>query len=132
MKKKRSPGFRLTVSDPRPQNAALNWPNVPERDLFLYARSFHKAAKTLAASLQLDANALGDSDVSPGRLSQPEVRAGFECGCWCLGAVNHERDRASFRGNGAAEYPRGIVVPRESCRRHWTLVCCVESVQQTQ
>jgi hypothetical protein len=65
MKKRRSPGFRLTVSDPRPQNAALNWPNVPERDLFLYARSFHKAAKTLAASLQLDASPLAAFDVSP-------------------------------------------------------------------
>jgi hypothetical protein len=64
MKKKRSPGSRLTVSDPRPQNAALNWPNIPSRDIFLHAQSFHKAAKALAA-FQLDASPLADFDVSP-------------------------------------------------------------------
>jgi hypothetical protein len=54
----------LTVSDPRPQNAALNWPNIPSRDIFLHAQSFHKAAKALAA-FQLDASPLADFDVSP-------------------------------------------------------------------
>jgi hypothetical protein len=36
------------------------WQHVPAKDLFLYAHSFHKAAKTLAASFQPEANALGD------------------------------------------------------------------------
>jgi hypothetical protein len=65
MKKKRSPGSRLTVSDPRPQNAALNWPNIPSRDIFLHARSFHTAAKKLAGALELDSGPFADADVSP-------------------------------------------------------------------
>jgi hypothetical protein len=39
--------------------------NIPEKDLFLYARSFHKAATALAGSLQIDATPLTESDVSP-------------------------------------------------------------------
>ena len=35
------------------------------KDLFLYARSFHKAAKALAASFQSDANVLAEFDVVP-------------------------------------------------------------------
>src|ERR1035437_5680304 len=65
MKKKPSSGSRLPVSNPGPHKAVLNWPNVPERDLWLYARAFHTAAKTLAGSLQLDASPFADSDVSP-------------------------------------------------------------------
>ena len=65
MKKKPSPGSRLSVSDPRPQNAVLNRRNVPEQDLWLYARSFHKAAKTLATSLQLGTSPLSEFGVSP-------------------------------------------------------------------
>jgi hypothetical protein len=34
------------------------------QDLFLYARSFHKAAQTLAASFQADANPFAEADVS--------------------------------------------------------------------
>lgn len=63
MKKKRSPGSRL-ISNSGSHNPVLNRRNVPERDLFLYARSFHTAAKVLAA-FQLDASPIADSDVSP-------------------------------------------------------------------
>ena len=48
MKKKPPSGTRLPVANPGPHNTALNWPNVPEQDLWLYARSFHTAAKKLA------------------------------------------------------------------------------------
>ena len=63
MKKKRSPGSRL-ISNSGPHNPVVNRRNVPAKDLFLYARSFHKAAKALAA-FQLDASPLADFDVSP-------------------------------------------------------------------
>src|ERR1035441_8792546 len=63
MKKKRSPGSRLFVSDPRPHRAVLNRDN--ERDLWLHARSFHNAAKTLAGALELDSGQVTDFDVSP-------------------------------------------------------------------
>jgi hypothetical protein len=63
MKKKRSPGSRL-ISNSGPHNPVVNRHNVPAKDLFLYARSFHKAAKALAA-FQLDASPLADFDVSP-------------------------------------------------------------------
>jgi hypothetical protein len=39
--------------------------NIPAQDLFLYARSFHAAAKTLLESLQPNANRLSVSDVCP-------------------------------------------------------------------
>src|ERR1035441_4032599 len=64
MKKKPSPGSRL-ISNSGPHNPVVNRHNVPAKDLFLYARSFHKAAKALAGSLQLDASPFADSDVSP-------------------------------------------------------------------
>jgi hypothetical protein len=38
---------------------------IPPNDLFLYAQSFHKAAKSLAASLQPDADPLTEFDLSP-------------------------------------------------------------------
>jgi hypothetical protein len=65
MKKKRSPGSRLTVSDPRSHNTVLNRRNIPAGDLFLYARSYHKAAKALAGSLQLDINPFAEFDICP-------------------------------------------------------------------
>jgi hypothetical protein len=64
MKKKRSPGSRL-ISNSGPHNPVVNRRNVPAKDLFLYARSFHKAAKALAGSLRLDTGPFADSDVSP-------------------------------------------------------------------
>ena len=36
-----------------------------EQNLWLYARSFHKAAKRLAGALELDSDPFPDSDVSP-------------------------------------------------------------------
>jgi hypothetical protein len=62
MKKKPPSGPRLPVSNPSPHKTVLNWRNIPERDLCFHARSFHKAAKTLAGSLQ---RPFTDSDVSP-------------------------------------------------------------------
>src|ERR1035437_3554133 len=64
MKKKPSPGSRL-ISNSGPHNPVVNRHNVPAKDLFLYARSFHKAAKAVAGALQLDASPFADSDVSP-------------------------------------------------------------------
>jgi hypothetical protein len=43
----------------------VNRHNIPAKELFLYAQSFHKAAKTLAASFQLDASPFADYDISP-------------------------------------------------------------------
>jgi hypothetical protein len=65
MKKKSSPGSRFSVSDSVPHKAVLNWHNVPERDLWLYAGSFHKAAKKLAGALELDSGWLSEFDTSP-------------------------------------------------------------------
>ena len=65
MKKKPSPGSRLSVSDPRPHKAVPNWHNLPEQDLWLYARSFHNAAKALAGAFDLDSGQVTDFDVSP-------------------------------------------------------------------
>ena len=42
---------------------SLNWQNVPEQDLYLYARSFHAAAKRLAAAL--DAGETSSYDLCP-------------------------------------------------------------------
>jgi hypothetical protein len=65
MKKKPSIGTRLPVSNPRPHKGVLNWRKVPERDLWLYARSFHKAAKKLAGALELDAGPATYFDACP-------------------------------------------------------------------
>jgi len=64
MKKKRSPGSRQAVSNPGPHNHVVNRRNVPAGDLFLYARSFYKAAKTLAASFRSDGNPFAQAEVS--------------------------------------------------------------------
>jgi hypothetical protein len=66
MKKNRSPGPRLFSPTPGQHNPSSKCYGIPAADLFLYARSFHTAAKTLARSLQLDASPFADSDVSPG------------------------------------------------------------------
>ena len=63
--KKPPSGPRLPVSNPGPRQTVLNWRNVPERDLCFYARSFHKAAKTLAGALDLDSGPFSDPDLSP-------------------------------------------------------------------
>src|ERR1035441_2897009 len=43
----------------------MNRHNILSRDIFLYARTFRKAAKKLAGSLRLDTGPFADSDVSP-------------------------------------------------------------------
>ena len=55
----------LFVSNPGPYNAVSNWRNVPERDLWLYARSFHTAAKKLAGALELDPGPMPEFDSCP-------------------------------------------------------------------
>ena|ERR1017187_1111347 len=62
--KKPPPGSRLSVSDPWPQNTVQNNSIDRDRDLWLYARSFHKAARTLAASFRSDAGPFAEADVS--------------------------------------------------------------------
>ena len=65
MKKKPSPGPRQAVSNPGPQNAVLKWRNVPDRDLWIYARAFHTAAKKLAGTLEPDSGLLPYYDPCP-------------------------------------------------------------------
>ena len=65
MKKKPSPGSRLFFPTPGPHSPASKCYSIPAADLFLYARSFHTAAKKLAGLLQLDTRQSADSDVSP-------------------------------------------------------------------
>ena len=61
MKKKRTPIDQSRL----PHNSILTRRNVPEQDLWLYARSFHTAAQTLASAFQADANLFADSAASP-------------------------------------------------------------------
>ena len=63
--KKQPPDTRLFVSTPCAHNTALNRQSTSVQDSFLYARSFHTAAKKLAASLQLAPNPFTGFDVSP-------------------------------------------------------------------
>jgi hypothetical protein len=43
----------------------MNWRNLPDHDYFLYARSFHTAAKKLAGMLDLDPGPIPDFDLCP-------------------------------------------------------------------
>jgi hypothetical protein len=63
--KKPSRSTRLLASDLGPHNSVLNWRNVPKRDLWLYARSFHTAAKKLAGALELDSGTFTDFNACP-------------------------------------------------------------------
>jgi hypothetical protein len=62
---KNKSGSRLSVANPGPHNSVLSWHNVPIRDYFLYARSFHAAAKKLAGALELDSGLFTDFDACP-------------------------------------------------------------------
>lgn len=53
------------MSRPGSTKTVSNWRNVPERDLWLYARSFHTAAKKLAGTLEVDSGAMSDFDPCP-------------------------------------------------------------------
>lgn len=65
MKKKPSPASRRLVSNPGSHSTVSNWRNVPERDLWLYARSFHSAAKKLAGTFEVDPGPMSDFDPCP-------------------------------------------------------------------
>ena len=56
---------RLITSSPGTHNTVFDRREARGRDLWLYARSFHTAAKKLAGSLPLDTNPFADFDVSP-------------------------------------------------------------------
>ena len=43
----------------------MNWKNLPESDYFLLARSYNRAAKTLAQTLELDPGPLAGYDLCP-------------------------------------------------------------------
>jgi hypothetical protein len=43
----------------------MNWRKLPEHDYFLFARSYHMAAKKLAGMLDLDPGPISDFDLSP-------------------------------------------------------------------
>jgi hypothetical protein len=45
----------------------MNWRNLPDHDYFLFARSYHIAAKKLARTLDLDPGPLPDLDLCPVR-----------------------------------------------------------------
>src|ERR1035437_9574294 len=67
LSKRRTPMKKKPTPDDQnqgPHKAVVNRRNVPAGDLFLYAQSFHKAAKTLAASFQADANPFAEADAS--------------------------------------------------------------------
>jgi len=60
-----SPLHRLTVSNPGPRNTSLTEPATPEKELYLYARSFHAAAKKLAGTLELESGTYANLDICP-------------------------------------------------------------------
>jgi hypothetical protein len=64
MKKKGAPGTRL-IANPGLDNTIIKRRSSPTKDRFLHAQASHKAAKTLAASFQPDANPLGDFGACP-------------------------------------------------------------------
>lgn len=65
MKKKRSPGPRLYASAPGPHKTAPDRRYVPDWELWLYARSFHAAARKLAGALEADSGLSAAFDASP-------------------------------------------------------------------
>lgn len=65
MKMKPPTTSRKLVSKSRPHDTVSNWRNVPERDLWLYARSFHTAAKKLAGTVELEPSPMSGFDPCP-------------------------------------------------------------------
>jgi hypothetical protein len=64
MKKRKSSGPRPFISKTEPHNT-MNRHNIPVTDLFLYARSFHTAAKKLAGALEHDSGPFTDFNACP-------------------------------------------------------------------
>ena len=64
MKKKPSSGSGNTVSHPVQNSQLSSSPDDPQTDLWLYARSFHAAAKELARAFNPDTT-LPEFDISP-------------------------------------------------------------------
>ena len=62
---KRNRHSRLFVRNPGPHNTVLNWHHVPPKEFYFYARAFHKAAKSLVESVELDANPFADFNACP-------------------------------------------------------------------
>jgi hypothetical protein len=60
MKKKQSP-----ASNTRPYSAVPNKPNRPDQDLWLYARSFHTAARKVAGAPEPDSGPFSQFDACP-------------------------------------------------------------------
>src|ERR1017187_9056701 len=67
LSKRRTPMKRKPTPDDQnqgPHNPVVDRHYVPPKDLFLYAQSFHKAAKTLAASFQAGTGPFVEADAS--------------------------------------------------------------------
>ena len=60
--KNRKSGSRRLTAKPEPHEPAVN---DPHRDLWLYARSFHNAAKKLAGALEVPIGPFDDFDAGP-------------------------------------------------------------------
>jgi hypothetical protein len=65
MRKKAPSRSRRIARTPGPYNTALDRHSVPQEDLYFVAQAVHKAAKTLAGTLQLGVNPLGEFDAYP-------------------------------------------------------------------
>jgi hypothetical protein len=63
--KKKPPISRLFASKTGPRSAVLNRRNVTPQDLFLYARSFHAAAKKLAEAFESGSSPFTDFNACP-------------------------------------------------------------------
>jgi hypothetical protein len=59
------PGPQLFKPKPGPNSTVLNWHGNPQGEFYFYARSFHKAAKTLVENLELDESVRADWDACP-------------------------------------------------------------------
>ena len=65
MKKKLSPRPRKSSTAPAPYIDFPTSNSVPAAELYFYAQSFHKAAKTLAGTLEFDSGPFAHSNICP-------------------------------------------------------------------
>jgi hypothetical protein len=63
--KKQSRGERQSTGGSARQKPTVKWRNLPEHDYFLFARSYQRAAKKLARSLDSDPGPIPDFDLCP-------------------------------------------------------------------